>query len=329
MGRIRAVCISRGRGTPKQNVGQARLIRDWGLQGDAHAGSWHRQVSLLSLEKIRAFEEKGLSLEAGAFGENLVVEGLDPAVLPVGTLLACGEAVLEVTQIGKQCHQDCEIRRRTGDCIMPREGVFARVKEGGRIAVGDEIAVCGGGESEAGNRFRAAVVTVSDKGAAGLREDGSGKAACDCLTRAGYSIVETVIVPDEQEQISQTLCRLADTRGVQLILTSGGTGFSPRDVTPEATLAVAERSAPGIAEAIRSGSMAFTPRAMLSRAVSVIRGRTLIVNLPGSPRAVAESLGLVLPQLRHGLEVLAGGVEECAADRTGSMPAGGGPGRTG
>lgn len=147
MGRVAAVCISPRKGTEKTNVHRANIIENWGLEGDAHAGRWHRQVSLLSRDKVIAFNRLGAEVTDGAFGENLLVDGIDFRALPVGTRLRCGQAVLEITQIGKECHQGCAIRQRVGDCIMPREGVFARVLHGGSIAEGDEMTVCTGSES--------------------------------------------------------------------------------------------------------------------------------------------------------------------------------------
>ena len=141
MGKVLAVCISEKKGTQKRNVGSAVFVEDWGLEGDAHAGKWHRQVSLLSSEKINAFRAKGAEVEDGAFGENLVVEGIDFAKLPVGTRFRCGEVVLELTQIGKECHNGCAIFQKMGECIMPREGVFTRVLKGGKVSVGDEMTV--------------------------------------------------------------------------------------------------------------------------------------------------------------------------------------------
>mgnify|MGYP002529765748 CR=1 FL=1 len=141
MGKVLAVCISEKKGTQKKNVGSAVFVEDWGLEGDAHAGKWHRQVSLLSGEKIDAFRAKGAEVEDGAFGENLVVEGIDFAKLPVGIRFRCGEVVLELTQIGKECHNGCAIFQKMGECIMPREGVFTRVLKGGKVSVGDEMTV--------------------------------------------------------------------------------------------------------------------------------------------------------------------------------------------
>lgn len=160
--------------------------------------------------------------------------------------------------------------------------------------------------------FTAAVLTVSDRSFRGERPDGAGPVAADMLAAAGFQVVETAVVPDELDEISAALVRLADVMDTALIVTSGGTGFAPRDVTPEATISVCQRLTPGIPEAMRAASMAITPRAMLSRAAAGIRGRTLIVNLPGSPKAVRENLEAVLPALEHGLQMLRGGQADCA-----------------
>lgn len=308
MGILRGICISEQRGTPKKEVKLARLKENWGIEGDAHAGKWHRQVSLLSYEKIEAFRQKGTRVDFGAFGENLIVEGFDFRQLPVGSRFRIGEAELEMTQIGKECHSHCAIYQQTGDCIMPREGVFAEVRKPGTIRTGDRVELLPLDEERA---LTAAVITLSDQGAKGLREDQSGPAIVEELEKAGYRIIETLLLPDEMALLKKHLIRLADQRQVNLILTTGGTGFSERDCTPEATLAVATRNAPGIAEAIRAGSMQITRRAMLSREASVIRHKTLIVNLPGSPKAVKECLGLVLDQLEHGIGILTGRHREC------------------
>ena len=141
MVKIRAICISEKRGTQKSSIPEAEFIEDWGIKGDAHAGKWHRQVSLLSYDKIQAFRAKGAEVEDGAFGENLVVEGIDFAMLPVGTRFCSGDVVLELTQIGKECHHGCAIFQKMGDCIMPREGVFTRVLKGGMLHVGDDLRI--------------------------------------------------------------------------------------------------------------------------------------------------------------------------------------------
>ena len=139
MGIVRAVCTSERKGIQKKNQGKATFRVDHGIEGDAHAGNWHRQVSLLSYERIAAFNAQGADVVDGAFGENLVVEGFDFSTLPVGTRFVCGEVILEMTQIGKECHNHCEIHKKKVTCIMPTQGVFAKVIHGGKIAVGDTI----------------------------------------------------------------------------------------------------------------------------------------------------------------------------------------------
>ena len=137
-GVVRGICISKKRGTAKYPVESARIVPDWGIEEDAHGGKWHRQISLLALEKIEAFREQGADVDFGAFGENLIIEGFDLRNVPVDSEIRIGDTVrLKVTQIGKECHSHCAIYRRMGDCIMPREGIFAEVLEGGNICVGD------------------------------------------------------------------------------------------------------------------------------------------------------------------------------------------------
>jgi len=308
MGTVLAVCRSSVRGIQKANEQSGWFETEWGIRGDAHAGRWHRQVSLLSADRIARFNEKGAGVGPGDFGENLVVEGIDFSSLPVGTWLRCGDVLLEITQIGKECHSHCAIYHKMGDCIMPREGVFARVLEAGQISIGDQMSVVPRKEPLP---FQAAVITLSDRCSSGEREDESGPAIEKRLIEEGYQIIERLVLPDDRAALEKELIRLCDQRTPDLILTTGGTGFSPRDITPEATLAVAERPAPGIAEAIRAASMEITRRAMLSRAVSVIRGKTLIVNLPGSPKACMESMDVFMDQLPHGLSLLRGSVMDC------------------
>jgi len=163
--------------------------------------------------------------------------------------------------------------------------------------------------------YNAAVITVSDKGYAGTREDLGGPIVREILENAGYVVKYTVIVPDEPELIERELIKCADELDIALVITTGGTGFSPRDVTPEATIAVCTRMTPGIPEAMRADSLKITNRAILARQQAGIRGRTLIVNLPGSPKAARENLEAVLPALDHGLEMLRGESADCAAEQ--------------
>ena len=309
MAKVIAVCISEKKGTQKHYIDKAKLIADHGIENDAHAGKWHRQVSLLNFEKIEDFRAKGVNVDYGAFGENIVIDEIDFRNLPIGTKFKIGDAILELTQIGKECHSHCAIYHAVGDCIMPREGVFTEVIKGGDIKVGDTVEVI---EADPKRPFTAAVITVSDKGSRGEREDESGPVIVKMLEEYGYDVKEAFIVPDEKLLIQKDLARLADQRKINLILTTGGTGFALRDVTPEATKAVCNKMAEGIAEAIRANSMQYTTRAMLSRATSGIREESLIVNLPGSPKAVKESLGFLLDNVTHGLDILRGTASECA-----------------
>ena len=301
MGKVRAVCISEKKGTVKKDIGRCMIIADHGLENDAHAGS-ARQVSLLSAEKVEAFRQrcKGVvELPPGVFGENLLIEGFDFKHYPIGSRFRINEVLLELTQIGKTCHSGCEIAQRTGECIMPREGVFARVLTGGEVSTGDTVELVS-------LPYRASVITASDRASRGERKDLSGPKIAQILEDEGYEVISQELLSDDEEGLSAALRRICDNDKPDVIFTTGGTGLSPRDHMPEATRAVAERDVPGIAEAIRAYSMKITANAMLSRAVSVIRGKTLIITLPGSPKAVEECLGFVLPVLLHGISILRG-----------------------
>jgi len=298
MGIIKAICTSEVRGVQKVNAGSGFLKTGWGIEGDAHGGDWDRQVSLLSYDKVCEFNAQGADVSHGDFGENILVEGIDFALLPIGTRVRLGHGVVEVTMIGKECKEHCQIYDKVGDCIMPREGVFAKVIESGAVSVGDNAEILNY------KTFSAAVVTLSDKGFASERLDLSGEMIAKLLYDYGYEVKEQHLLPDDYDKIVEALTELCDNRSIDLIITTGGTGFSKRDITPEATLAVSQRIAPGISEALRAFSLNITPNAMFSRGVSVIRGNTLIINLPGSPKAVKECLEYLLPYLNHGLDIL-------------------------
>lgn len=306
MGKITAICVSDRKGISKTEAASAKLVKDFGIEGDAHAGS-SRQVSLLSYERFDEFRRQNegrADIVPGVFGENLLIEGFDLKALKTGTRFKCGDAVLELMQTGKKCHTGCAISKTAGKCIMPAEGVFARVIEGGVINKGDLIEVIY--EPEGRNPYRACILTASDRSFRGEREDRSGPLIEKIIREHGYYVVSSSLLPDDEDGLAGELIRMCDENMPDVIFTTGGTGFSPRDHMPEATVRVCERNAPGIAEAIRAYSMTITPNAMLSRGVSVIRGNTLIINLPGSPKAVSECLGYILPPLEHGLGILRG-----------------------
>lgn len=303
MGKLLAICISEKKGTQKREVPSAILREEHGIVGDAHAGKWHRQVSLLSFEKIEDFRKRGAKIDFGAFGENLVVEGYDLKSVPVGSRFRIGDCLLELSQIGKACHSHCEIYRQMGDCIMPREGVFTEVLRGGEIRPGDSVELI---PADPGRPFSAAVITLSDRASREEYEDRSGPLIQEMLEEAGFLVREKLLLPDGRQPLETELKRLSDQRQIELILTTGGTGFSERDLSPEATKAVSEREVPGIGEALRAFSMKITAKAMLSRQTAGIRKKSLIINLPGSPKACREELGFLLPLLSHGLGILRG-----------------------
>jgi molybdopterin adenylyltransferase len=305
MAKVVAVSTSSEKGTYKYPVESVFMKKEHGIEGDAHAGKWHRQVSLLAQESIDKMAALGVeNLTPGKFAENITTQGIELHTLPVGTRLLIGEVEVQVTQIGKKCHQHCEIYHQVGMCIMPTEGIFVKVLSEGYIKAGDDIKVVK-------RPVKAIILVASDKGYAGERQDASGPALK--LALEGIMEVEKIhILPDNQQMIADFLRENCDNERADIILTSGGTGFAPTDVTPEATLEVIERAAPGIPEAMRQKSMEYTDRAILSRAIAGIRKKTLIINLPGSPKAAVECLNAVISVLPHAVETLRGDAYECA-----------------
>ncbi|MGI5075777.1 MogA/MoaB family molybdenum cofactor biosynthesis protein [Treponema vincentii] len=188
----------------------------------------------------------------------------------------------------------------------------------GSTVAGDEAAAGNvrtdrGAQNDSTVRYRAAIICASDRCFQGVREDASSPIIAEMLTGQGYEATATIVLPDEYEALRMTMARIADEGSADLIVTTGGTGLAPRDVTPEATAAVIDRPVPGIPEAMRAASMKITPHGMLSRGIAGIRKRTLIINLPGSPKAVKENLSCILPALDHALLMLTGGTQDCAA----------------
>ena len=303
MAKVLSINISETKGTRKHPLSGVVAVTEKGIEGDAHAGDWTRQVTLLDRKSVEKMVTKtGRNFPPGSLAENIDTEGIEMHNLPIGTQLLIGDVILEISQIGKDPEEDSPFHKEVGISIMLSEGIFTRVIKPGNIKAGDEVSIV--------PDIRAAVITMSDKGHAGIREDRSGPALIGALM--GKARVEkTAIVPDDLEEIKALLIELCDSGKFDVIFTTGGTGFSPRDVTPEATKAVIERHTPGITEAIRQASMAITPRAMLSRATAGIRKRTLIVNLPGSPKGAVESIEIFLPVMAHAVETLRGDTYEC------------------
>ncbi len=311
MGIVEAICISEKKGERKMPLEMAVFRHNHGIEGDAHAGAWHRQVSLLDARDVAIMRDKGLpDLKAGDFAENVVVSGVDLSVLGLGSRLRLGADVgLIVTQIGKKCHNRCAIYAQTGDCIMPRRGLFARVTKGGAVRIGDTVRVL---KIVSRETFQCVVLTASDRCSRGETKDTAGPAVAALLQKEiGGHIYATEILPDERDRIGARLRHYGDGHSIDLVVVVGGTGLAPRDVTPEAARDVIERLTPGLDEAMRYASLQKTPHAMLSRAVSGTRGSTLIITLPGSERGAVENLEVVLPALDHGLRKLRGDPADC------------------
>lgn len=304
MGKIVSINISENKGTAKTPVIKGVLKEEYGLIGDAHSGNWHRQVSLLDIESIRKVQESGVKINMGDFAENITTEGINLENVKIGDIIKAGSAVLEVTQIGKECHDMCEIRKKVGDCIMPKKGVFTRVIKGGEISAGESIKYL--------YPINVGILTLSDKGSKGEREDLSGQMIKDIVKKINGQVLKYEILPDEFEEIKSKLTNWCEpNQKIDIILTTGGTGFSLRDITPEATQSVIQRLAPGLSEAMRFEGYKNNSKAILSRGISGIRNNTLIVNLPGSVRGVRESLEVLLDVVTHGIEILKGRDSEC------------------
>ena len=308
-GRVVAVCTSRRKGVAKRAQESVLLEVGLGITDDAHRGFKHRQVSILTQADIDHMKAKGAKLEQGDFGENIICEGVGLKDLGMGSELRVGPARLRLSQIGKACHDHCAIYYSVGECIMPRVGCFFTVEEGGEVRPGDPVELLRRVDPAA---IPAAVLTASDRCSRGEAEDSSGPALAELLEAHGFNVVERTCLPDEPDALEAQLREWADPqRGISLVLTTGGTGFGPRDCTPEATRKVIERDAPGLSEAMRAAGLAKTPRAMLSRGVSGVCGRTLILNLPGSRKGAIESLEAVLGVLPHAVDMLRGEVRDC------------------
>ena len=306
MEKILSVCISKEKGVPKKNIGNGIVRKNYGLVGDSHAGPGIRQISLLAKESLDEIRKKGMKVGCGGFGENFTTSGIELTSLAIGTKLKIGDtAVVKVTQIGKTCKKPCNIYKKQGVCILPSQGIFAKVLKGGIVKQGDKIEIVSDGKITAG------VLIISDRSARGERKDESGDIISYVLKKIDGRIIRYKIVPDESELIISTLKNWSEKEKPDLIITSGGTGFSPRDVTPEATKKILQKEAPGLVELMRMKSGIKNERAYLSRGVAGIRNRTLIINLPGSPKAVEECLRIISPVLIHAIEVMRGEVKDC------------------
>ena len=295
--KVVSVNISEKKGTIKKPVDLIEL-NDLGVAGDAHSGNWHRQVSLLAKESVEKFEkEANRKIAFGEFAENITTEGIVLYETSPLDRFRIGDVELEVTQIGKKCHgTSCTIFKEVGNCVMPKEGIFARVLKHGSVKAEDILEYFP-------KIYKVQVITLSDRAFAGEYEDRSGPRIIE-LTQSFFDQnrnpveIEHTIIPDDPEALRVLLDRAEDER-VDVVFTTGGTGVGPRDFTPDVVKEMLDKEIPGIMEAIRLKYGMEKPNALLSRGVAGVLGSTLIYTLPGSVRAVNEYLEEIFKTLKH------------------------------
>jgi molybdopterin adenylyltransferase len=295
--KILSVNISEEKGTTKHPV-PGITLNEKGINEDAHAGTWHRQISLLSKESIDKFSaSSGKTFKFGDFAENITTEGVDLVSLPIFTQLQIGNALMEVTQIGKKCHgEGCAIYREVGECVMPKEGIFCRVINGGILKAGDKIKVIK-------KTLNVHIITLSDRASAGEYPDKSGPEIKRLLenhfSKTSFSAnFANVLISDDENLLRNTIKKsLSDD--CDLLITTGGTGLAKRDITPDIIKPMLDKEIPGIMEFIRVKYGEIIPSALLSRSVAGIIGNTLIFTLPGSQKAVTEYIFEISKILNH------------------------------
>ncbi len=302
--KIQSLNISEKKGTVKTPV-QACQVNHDGLEGDAHAGFMNRQVSLLGMESIQKFSrEADRTFMPGDFAENITTEGMDLYEASPLDRFSNENIILEITQIGKKCHGDnCAIFREVGNCIMPREGIFCRVLQGGALKKGDAL-------TYSPKVFRALSITLSDRASRGEYTDLSGPALMDHFTKfcesESWNIkFEKHIIPDEDE-LFRNLLLMAEEEEVDFIFTTGGTGIGPRDITPEVVRPLLDKEIPGIMDYIRLKFGSEKHQALVSRSLCGVLGKSLVFCLPGSERAVKEYMQELNPSFRHLVMMLHG-----------------------
>lgn len=294
--KILSVNISEKKGTVKKPVLSINL-NEYGVELDAHAGEWHRQVSMLSEESISKFEQQaGRKINFGEFAENLTISGMNLMHSKPLSRFEFGNIILEVTQIGKKCHGDsCAIFREVGNCVMPKEGIFCRVVRGGKMSPGMEGFYIP-------KKFRVKIITMSDRASRGIYEDRSGPRIGEFVNgffeKTGWDAdISTTVLPDDAPLLENNLTEFIKTSDI--IFTTGGTGIGPKDITPEVVKPLLDREIPGIMEMIRIKYGMQKSAALLSRGVAGISGGCLIFTLPGSVRAVEEYMTEINGMLEH------------------------------
>jgi molybdenum cofactor synthesis domain-containing protein len=300
--KVISVNISEKKGTIKVPV-ESIKINSLGIIGDAHSGKWHRQISLLgkeSFDKMQSAMKRGLVY--GEFAENITTEGYPLYQMKPLDRLLNNNLELEVTQIGKKCHgTSCAIFKETGDCVMPREGIFCRVIKGGTLKPGDVL-------KYQPKVLKIHIVTLSDRASEGIYEDKSGpllkQFSQEYFTSIGRQTeITNTLLPDD-EQILRNFAQQLIEEQVDILFTTGGTGIGPRDFTPEAIKPLIQKEITGIMELIRVKYGMNTPNALISRSIAGVAGKTLIYVLPGSPKAIKEYTDEIFKTIEHSLRML-------------------------
>ncbi len=295
--RVLSVNISEIRGTIKHPVESIQLT-EMGVENDAHSGMWNRQVSLLGTESILKFEKvTGRKVSPGEFAENITTEGSELWKMKPLDRFTFGEAELEVTQIGKECHGTlCAIFKDTGDCVMPKEGIFCRVIRPGFIRPGDTFIYHP-------KVFTIHIITLSDRATRGEYEDKSGPRIKELLEEF-FTIhhspftIHYSLIPDDPDQLKDLLNQDKQDN-TDFIFTTGGTGIGPKDLTPEVVKPMLDKEIPGIMEFIRTKYGAEKPNALASRSIAGVMNESLIFTLPGSVKAINEYMTEILPTIHH------------------------------
>ncbi|HDP75077.1 MAG TPA: MOSC domain-containing protein [Bacteroidales bacterium] len=295
--KVVSVNISEKKGTTKHAVESIQL-NSLGVKGDVHAGAWHRQVSMLGVESIDKFTKaSGLPVKYGDFAENITTQGFELFKTKPGDRFIGAGIELEVTQIGKSCHGNgCVIYRQVGNCVMPKEGIFARVIKGGALKAGDEL-------SFYPKVYRVKVITLSDRASRGEYNDRSGPEVAKLTGEFFNSIawqyeLDSEIIPDDAKLLENRLVEAQNAK-YDLVVTTGGTGIGPRDVTPEVVRRLLDKEIPGIMEYIRLKYGTEKPNALLSRGVAGLMGTTFVYTLPGSVKAVREYMAEIVKVQKH------------------------------
>jgi molybdopterin adenylyltransferase len=295
--KVLSVNISVEKGTVKKPVKSIEL-NELGVLNDAHAGEWHRQVSMLGKESFDRFSQMaGRELNFGEFAENITTQGVELVSTKPGDKFVNNEVELEVTQIGKACHGDgCAIYKEVGNCVMPKEGIFLRVKKSGTLNPNDELTFIP-------KVYKVMIITLSDRAYKGIYDDKSGPAVLAKVDEFFEGIkwqhsVDTVVIADDERMLRGYLLKAKDMN-YDMVITTGGTGIGPRDITPDVVKEMLHKEIPGIMEMIRLKYGAEKPNALLSRGVAGIMDNTFVYTLPGSVKAVNEYMSEITKTLKH------------------------------